>query len=100
VLELERRYSARGLRVISVTEDGEDEARRKHVAETAREEKMTYPCFLDVDGTWSDSAEMASIPVFVVVGRDGRMVYKHSGKLSEGSEALAEMSRAIDKALN
>lgn len=99
MLALEGRYEARGLRVVSVTKDGEDEDDRKHVAETAREEKMSYPCFLDVDGAWSEKAEVGGIPAFVVVDRDGKVAYKHSGKLSENTEGFEKMRGAIEKAL-
>lgn len=100
MLTLEGRYEARGLRVVSVTKDGEDEDDRKHVAETAKEEKMTYPCFLDVDGSWSESAEMAGIPVFVVLDREGKTAYRHAGKLSEGTDSFEAMKGAIEKALD
>lgn len=99
MLTLEGRYKARGLRVVSVTKDGEDEDGKKEVAEKAREEKMTYPCFLDVDGTWSEKAEMSAIPVFMVLDRDGKTAYKHTGKLSEGTESFEAMKGAIEKAL-
>jgi predicted transcriptional regulator len=84
---------------VSVTKDGEDEEAKKHVAETAREEKMTYPCFLDVDGAWSEKSEMAAIPVFMIVDRQGKVAYKHSGKLAEGTDSFEAMRSAIDKAL-
>jgi hypothetical protein len=99
VLSLAGRFGARGLRVVSVTKDGAEEDDRKHVAETAREEKMTYPCFLDVDGSWSQTAEVGGIPAFLIVGKDGRLAYRHSGKLTESSEAFEKMRAAIEMAL-
>jgi hypothetical protein len=100
VIALEGRYEARGLRVVSVTKDGDDDDSRKEVAETAREEKMTYPCFLDTDGMWSQKADVGGIPAFLVVDREGRLAYKHSGKLTEGTEAFEKMRGAIEKALD
>jgi hypothetical protein len=99
VLSLERRFRARGLRVVSVTKHGDDAADRAHVAETAQEEKMDYPCFLDTDGSWSDKAGLGHVPAFVVVGKDGRLVYRSAGKLVEGSRDYEELAQAIDKAL-
>jgi hypothetical protein len=99
VLALERRFGARGLRVIGVTKDGEDEAERKHVAETAKEEKMTYPSFLDIDGSWTKASRLGMVPAFLVVGKHGRLLYRYSGKLVEGTPQFDEVAAAIDRAL-
>jgi len=99
VLELERRFGARGLRVIGVTKDGEDDEERKHVADTAKEEKMTYPSFLDLDGSWTKSSKLGFPPSFLVVGKNGRLVYRHAGKLLQGTAEYDQLAAAIDKAL-
>ena len=99
MLALDRRFKARGLRVIGVTKDGEDEDERKHVAETATEEKMTYPSFLDVDGAWSKSSALGMPPAFLVVGKNGRLVYRFSGKLLEGTPEYDALAAAIERAL-
>jgi hypothetical protein len=99
VLALAGRFGARGLRVVSVTKHGDDDAERAEVAAVAHEEKMTYPCFLDVGGGWSDSAGIGHIPAFVVLDRDGRLVYRHGGKLSVGTPDFEALTRAIERAL-
>jgi hypothetical protein len=99
VLELGGRYEARGLRVVSVTKHGGDEEDRKLVAETARNEKMTYPCFLDTDGAWSKLTGLSLVPVFLVVDRDGRVAYRHWGKLALGTGGFDQMRDAIELAL-
>ena len=99
MLALERRFGARGLRVVGVTKDGEDEAERNHVAETAKEEKMTYPSFLDIDGSWTSGSKLGMAPSFLVVGKNGKMLYRASGKLVEGTPAFEELARAIERAL-
>jgi hypothetical protein len=99
VLALAGRYGTRGLRVVSVTKHGEDDAERTHVASVAKEEKMTYPCFLDVGGGWSTQAGIGHIPAFVVLDRGGRLVYRHGGKLVEGSAEFEALTRAIERAL-
>jgi hypothetical protein len=93
------RYGARGLRVVSVTNHGDDDAERAEVAAAAKEEKMTYPCFLDVGGGWSEGAGIGHIPAFVVIDRSGRLVYRHGGKLSEGTSDFDALTRAIERAI-
>jgi hypothetical protein len=99
VLELAGRFGARGLRVVSVTTHGEDDAERMLVASVAKEEKMTYPCFLDVDGGWSKRAGIGHIPAFVVLDREGRLAYRHGGKLIQGTADFDALVHAIETAL-
>jgi len=72
---------------------------RAEIAAVAREEKMTYPCFLDVGGGWFEQSGTGHIPAFLVVDRQGRLVYRHGGKLVEGSAELDAVVQAIDRAL-
>lgn len=95
MLELERRHKARGLRVVSVARE-DDSAR---VAEVAKEEGMTYPCFLDADGAWSKAADAKSIPLFLVVDRQGKLAYRHSGRLLAGSAGLERLEKVLEQAL-
>jgi AhpC/TSA family len=101
VLALHGRFQARGLRVSGVSEfdptDAENE--RKSVAEAAREEKMDYPTFLDANNTWSKKNGVAEIPAFLVLNRDGKVVFRHRGKLTADTPAFAEMTKAIETAL-
>ena len=99
VLALAGRYGARGLRVVSVTKGGEDDAERADVLSTAKAEKMTYPCFLDVGGAWSDQAGTGHVPAFLIVDRRGKLVYRHGGKLLEGTPEFEAVVHAIDQAL-
>ena len=99
VLSLQGRFGARGLRVVSVTKDGDDADEKKTVEDTAREEQMSYPCFLDVDGGWSKRADVGINPVFLLVGRNGRLAYRYGGKLLRGTEDYARLERAVEAAL-
>jgi predicted DsbA family dithiol-disulfide isomerase len=99
VLALAGRFGTRGLRVVSVTKHGDGAEERAEVAEAAKHEKMTYPCFIDLDGKWSESAGIGHIPAFVVLDRKGRLVYRHGGKLTEGSADYEALTRAIEQAL-
>lgn len=101
VLALHERFQARGLRVSGVTDfDPTDaESERKSATEAAHEEKMVYPTYLDDNNAWSKKNDVVQIPAFVVIGRDGKVVFRHKGKLVVDSPVFAEMAKAIDGAL-
>lgn len=101
VLALHGRFQDRGLKVSGVTEfDPTDaETELKNVLDAAHEEKMDYPTFLDNNNAWSNKHGMTRIPAFVVVGHDGKIVFRHQGKLAVDSPVYAEMAKAIETAL-
>ncbi|HRI67986.1 MAG TPA: redoxin domain-containing protein [Polyangium sp.] len=101
VLALHERFQARGLRVSGVSEfDSTDaESERKSVTDAAHEEKMVYPTFLDDKGIWSKKHDAASIPAFLVVSREGKIIFRHRGKLVVDSPVYAQLSKAIESAL-
>jgi len=101
VLALHGRFQARGLRVSGVSEfdPADAESERKSVTEAALEEKMVYPTYLDANNTWTKNNGMAEIPAFLVLNRDGKVVFRHKGKLVVDSPAYAEMTKAIESAL-
>jgi len=103
VLALKGRLGARGLRVVSVSNYDPDEGEedKKLIANTAQEEKMTYPCFLDADGAWQKSVgTKGDIPYFLLVDKEGHVVFRHSGKLTIGSSEDKELGAAIEQALD
>lgn len=97
VKSLEKRHHGRGLRTISVTEHGTDE--RQWVADAVEQHGMDYPCYLDGDGAWSKQAGIKLIPVFVLVDAEGRVAYRHAGKLVEGSADYKALDAAIVRTL-
>lgn len=99
MLSLAQRFGARGLRVVGVTKSGEDNEEKASVFEAAQEEKMTYPTLLDPTGAWWDAAEVGVAPTFLVFGKDGRLAYRHTGKLMEGTDGFAALTSAIEEAL-
>ena len=101
VLALHGRFQARGLRVSGITEfDPTDaDSERKSVIDAAAEEKMDYPTFLDDNGVWSKKHGVADLPAFLVLGHDGKIVFRHRGKLLVNSPVYAEMAKAIEAAL-
>ena len=84
---------------MSTTREDADQESRQRVADVAREEGMNYPCFLDVDSSWSKQANVRAIPAFIVVDRRGKLAYRHVGKLTQDSDDFAALERTIDQAL-
>jgi hypothetical protein len=101
VLALKGRYEARGLRVVSVTDVDADEmaSEKPLIQKAAEEEKMTYPCYVDVGAAWQKSVGIEGVPSFLVVGADGKIIHKMKGKLTEDSEHYQKIVSAIDGAL-
>lgn len=99
VLALARRFEARGLRVLGVTESALSGEERDGVLEAIRVEAMSYPSLLDPDGAWSKAAGLDVAPTFLVVAKDGRVIERTTGKLTEEAEAFAKLAAAIDAAL-
>lgn len=84
---------------MSEFDSSDAESERKMATEAAREEKMDYPTFLDDRNIWSKKHSVAEIPAFLVLGRDGKVVFRHKGKLVVDSPAYLEMTKAIENAL-
>jgi hypothetical protein len=101
VLALHGRFEARGLRVAGISnfDPTDAESERQGAIEASREEKMNYPTYLDENNAWSKKHAVTDIPAFLVLGRDGRVIFRHRGKLVVDSPAYVEMAKAIEKAL-
>ena len=103
VLALLGRLGTRGLRVVGVhgiDDSTIDPDEHDAVQETTQEEHMTYPTFLDVEEKWSKQEGIESVPMFMVVDRKGRIVYRAHGALKDGNDNLKNLSAAIEKALD
>ncbi len=99
MLALLQRFGDRGLRAFGVTESAVDGEDRRAVLDAIREEKMSFPSLLDPDGAWSKEAAIEISPTFLVIGKEGRVVYRTTGKLTEGTEGFAKLAAALDGAL-
>ncbi len=100
VLALKSRFSARGLRVVSVTAFDDAPGERALVAQSAREAQMTYPCFLDKGSVWQHAVGTSGmIPMFLVVDRSGRLTFSGKGLLVQGTPAFDRLAEAIERAL-
>lgn len=99
VLSLERRFEGRGLRFIGVTSHCESDEERAAVETSAKEHKMTSPTYLDAGGAFAKTSGLGNNPSFLVIGRDGRSMYRHQGTLKEGTESYDKMAQALERAL-
>ncbi len=84
---------------MSVTKHGEDEDEKEQVAKVAKEHGLTAPIFLDVDGAWSKGSGLGYAPSFLVIGRDGRAIYRFAGKLVAGTPDFEALASAIERSL-
>lgn len=102
VLSLVGRYGTRGLRVVGVhpVDEAPDADEHDKISETTLEEHMTYPSFIDVDEKWSKQEKIDAVPSLMLVDRSGNVVYRAHGSLKEGNQSLADLTAAIEKALD
>ena len=94
--ELQRmhdQYGKRGFEVVGVSVD---ESGIEAVREFVTEQKMTYPIVLDPQGKLADLMAASVLPTTVLIGRDGKIVWKKVGAILEGDQ---ELQSAIEKAL-
>jgi hypothetical protein len=100
ILALQSRYSARGLRVISIAAFDDAPGERQILAGLAREEHMTYPCFLDLGSVWQHAAGTSGvIPMVLIADRRGLLSAQEKGLLLQGTPAFDRLVAAIERAL-
>jgi thiol-disulfide isomerase/thioredoxin len=81
LIEIQRDYAARGVRVLGIAFDGEEQVRR-----FAEEYGIDYPLF--VTGNRSAMYNVAfdnpsgSLPYTALIGRDQRILFQHNGELT------------------
>lgn len=85
--------SAKGFEVVGVSVDESDV---DSVKQFVSEQKMQYPVALDPQGKIAVILNTSVLPTTVLVGRDGRILWKKYGPILEND---AELKSAIEKAL-
>lgn len=95
--ELQRihdQYAAKGFEVVGVSVDeGGVEGVKQFIAE---QKKMTYPVALDPEGKLATLLSTSVLPTSILVGRDGKVLWKKYGVILENDQELLD---AIAKAL-
>jgi cytochrome c-type biogenesis protein len=91
---LNERYGDRGLQVIGVSIDrkGQDDAVRSY----ARDLGVTFPIWRDTSNRFARTFETTGVPETLLVGRDGQVLYRWKGALTEENQADL---RLIEEAL-
>jgi len=100
MLALRSRYSARGLRIISVAAFDDAPGERQILVDLARTESMTYPCFLDLGSVWQHAAGTSGvIPMVLLADRKGLLTTREKGVLLQGTPIFDRLAAAIERAL-
>lgn len=90
--ELARKYSGQGLEIIAVNLDAKDEDARRFLAETP----ANFTIAFDPKGTTPRQYDVKGMPTSALIGKDGRIVFKHVGFNHNSRD---EMEKAIQAAL-
>jgi cytochrome c biogenesis protein CcmG/thiol:disulfide interchange protein DsbE len=93
---LHDKYSARGFKVIGVSVD---EGGADAVKQFITENKVTYPIALDADGRVANVLRTTVLPTSVIIGRDGRILWRKIGAVmpNETSALEAVVKQALAK---
>jgi len=94
--EVWREYAARGVALYSVDTDDPSEDREARVREFLLRDGLTFPVVLD-DGTAQRAFSIALLPTMLVLDRDARVIWNHSGALTSAGEK--ELRGVLDRAL-
>ena len=91
---LHNKYDARGFKVVGVSLDENGDAEvKKFVAEY----KVTYPIAIDAEGRVANVLRTTVLPTSVLIGRDGRIVWRKIGPVLPNETAA--LDTLIEKTL-
>jgi peroxiredoxin len=90
---LKASYASHGVRVIAVSVDDGSTERVRRFAESNH---LAMTVAHDPSATIEQSYQIVGVPTTFVVGRDGKLVWRHTGNVTG---MLPEVRSAIDKAL-
>lgn len=86
-------YASRGFEVVGVSVD---QTPVETVREFAAEHKMAYPVVHDQEERLAGILEASVLPTSVLIGRDGKIIWKKVGAILENDQ---ELKSAIEKSL-
>ena len=84
---LHRKYATRGLKVVGVSVDEGGDAEVKKFVD---ENKVTYPIVLDAEGRIANVLRTTVLPTSVLIGRDGRIVWRKIGPVMPNETAALD----------
>jgi cytochrome c biogenesis protein CcmG, thiol:disulfide interchange protein DsbE len=94
--EVWREYSARGVALYSVDTDDPSDDREARVKEFLLRDGLTFPVVLD-DGSALKAFSVALLPTMLVLDKEARVIWNHSGALTSAGEK--ELRGVLDRAL-
>jgi cytochrome c biogenesis protein CcmG, thiol:disulfide interchange protein DsbE len=84
---LHKKYNTRGFKVVGVSlDEGGDAEVKKFVAE----KDVTYPIAIDAEGRIANILRTTVLPTTVLVGRDGRIVWRKVGAIQPNETAALD----------
>jgi thiol-disulfide isomerase/thioredoxin len=89
---VQRKYATKGLQMVSVSSDDDEEAWKAYVDS----QHMEWAEYLDSSGAVQKAFKIESFPTFIVVDKDGVIRFRESGI---GSETQDDLEEAINRAL-
>jgi peroxiredoxin len=92
--KIHRDYGPRGLRVLGVSVDADDDVER--IREFAKTYSATFPIAHDRSGKIQDLFQALGVPESYLISTDGRLLYRNPGAFPEGA---ARMRAAVEAAL-
>jgi thiol-disulfide isomerase/thioredoxin len=91
---LHEKYSPRGLKIVGVSVDEGGDA---GVKDFVNEYKITYPIAVDAEGRVASVLRTTVLPTSVLIGRDGRIVWRKIGPVTPNETAA--LDALIEKTL-
>jgi thiol-disulfide isomerase/thioredoxin len=96
VQHVARDYAPKGVALFSIDTDNDGADRDPIVREFLMQNRLDFPVTLD-DGSAQEAFKVNSLPTMLVVGKDGRVVWRRVGVLDAHEEV--ELRRTLDDAL-
>lgn len=90
---LRTQYAAKGLRVVAVSVDNGDISKVRKFAETNH---LGMTVAHDPASTINQTYEVVGVPTTFVIGRDGKLLWRHTGNVTE---VMPEARATIEKAV-
>lgn len=90
---LRTQYGAKGLRVVAVSVDNGDIEKVRRFAESNH---LGMTVAHDPASTINNSYEVVGVPTTFIIGRDGKLLWRHTGNVTE---VMPEARSTIEKAL-
>src|SRR5579862_3926860 len=88
VQQVWEKYHSKGLEIVAISQE-----ERAPVLAFHQASRLTYPVYLDRDGSANMTYAVEAIPRFVLI-RDGRVLWSQQG--FEKGDVLAQVSKAMD----